>query len=663
MIKCSNITKAYGSNVVIDSFSYTFGDTGFYLLFGESGSGKTTFLNVVSGMIPFDSGSVEVDGREFTDTDMLDMLDMYDKCDTDRKFDYITQDTFFIDFLTVSENLRLIRDDAHKVADALTRVALDGKGGQYPTTLSGGERQRLAIARSILSEKKILFLDEPTASLDEENKRTVFSLLSEISKSCLVICSSHDSEAEDYADHVISFSKGTRTCAVAPAVVRRGKKRSEKRRRPSSELYPFLKRWSSARVRSRTPDVLFCVFMTLALCFLMLADTPRRKLDANASNLYRINVLRVDTDGDKSDDYKLLAGLDGVRDIVPSYGMLLPDTGGVFNPDTGMIEGDTAVDYELVEQYALPGNAELFPFSDRLEYGKYYTDKYQMIISDAYARFLSPDSPGDVVGRRVKKNLYGIGEVTLEIVGVLPPPNSFEYRYYQVIRSGYADLFAEYDDSVSEINPHKSEFYINGDLFDEYAKEEYFDNGTKRSYNLYFDGYYETKAFTEKYEGLFDEKGFSASPFADEEFVMPVFESLSYILLPLSGLITLLSVVFYAFIIKTELSYNNRFVSVFNYAGFTIGQVTGGLVRLNLLRLFMTAAVSGVCAAAISVVINMLNRRYIFINFEPFTYNLPLILAAVAAIAVLSALAVNFFLHRLRYKSWYENLIASRDLL
>ena len=66
MILCENIYKIFGTQVVIKSFSYQFEDNGFYLLFGESGSGKTTFLNILSGFLTFESGKININGNEFS---------------------------------------------------------------------------------------------------------------------------------------------------------------------------------------------------------------------------------------------------------------------------------------------------------------------------------------------------------------------------------------------------------------------------------------------------------------------------------------------------------------------------------------------------------------------------------------------------------------------
>ena len=65
MISCENISKSFPGQSVIENFSYRFSDTGLYLLYGESGSGKTTFLNILAGFLPFEGGSIEWNGQTF----------------------------------------------------------------------------------------------------------------------------------------------------------------------------------------------------------------------------------------------------------------------------------------------------------------------------------------------------------------------------------------------------------------------------------------------------------------------------------------------------------------------------------------------------------------------------------------------------------------------
>ena len=199
MIKCKYIDKIYKDEAVIEDFTYEFKNIGFYLLFGESGSGKTTFLNILAGLLSYENGKVVIDGNEYEN--------IVDKEYVSQIADYITQDTFFVDFLDILDNLKMINNDEVEIKQSLDRFGLLSKLREYPAKLSGGEKQRLAIVRSFMNGKRILLLDEPTASLDIENKIKVFELLSEIKDEVLIICSSHDQMSMDYADEIIKFEK------------------------------------------------------------------------------------------------------------------------------------------------------------------------------------------------------------------------------------------------------------------------------------------------------------------------------------------------------------------------------------------------------------------------------------------------------------------------
>ena len=296
MIECREIYKIYNNIVVIENFSYKFQDNGFYLLFGESGSGKTTFLNILSGLMSYESGIITLEDIEFKHN--LDKEFMADKAE------YITQDTFFVDFLNVLDNLKLVCVDESHITQMMERFGMLEKMYAYPATLSGGEKQRVAIVRALLSGKKILLLDEPTASLDQENKYKIFKMLYDIKDEILIICSSHDHVAMEYADEIISFEKKHNRCVDIDFKDREGqiektsinkfmefrtKKNNVQKENEDKKIHIryFLKQWFSSNKRSRTSSVLFCLFLVIAMGVCLLAETPQNRINSNIEFIYK----------------------------------------------------------------------------------------------------------------------------------------------------------------------------------------------------------------------------------------------------------------------------------------------------------------------------------------------------------------------------------------
>lgn len=634
MILCENIYKSFGTQVVIKSFSYQFEDNGFYLLFGESGSGKTTFLNILSGFLPFESGKINIDGNEFSGK--------VDRSIIKSDFDYITQDTFFVEFLTVSDNLRMIVDDDKRIQEMLDMFGLSDKATQYPTTLSGGEKQRLAIARSILGDKKILFLDEPTASLDGDNKVLVFEMLSKIKKDVLIICSSHDAEAKDYADNVIMFDKIHETCESLPIIEPEKQCSHDITSKFIQNKQPvsfFLKQWFKSERRNRKSEILFGIFMTVAIILCALTDIPQNKLDSNIEYVYKVNMCRLDTNDISPELYRELCRADGIAEVVILYGRSLPDLN--INSDSLM---QAMPDCETAG-YVLPYNKEVFKLADQIKYGTYFTDVNQIILTYDMAVSLMSDSPEKLIGQTITKNYYGVGEVKLEIVGIMDKLNDIEKKYL--------DAMEMYDENT---------WFLNGKFAEQYIYNEEFHNNGKRSYMLYFDSYRDMKAFySENYEKYNESGSLIMGLTAISE--LDVFITMFQVFLPMSFLIAIFTVLFYINLIKTEIAYNNKFISVFDYAGYPIGKVINCFIRLNLIHLLKICAVCAVVAFGITYIVNLVNQKFIFIDFQIFTYNIGILSVFIVGIILISAVFMNVILRRLKFTGWYENIITQRDLI
>ncbi len=184
----------------------------FVCIFGASGSGKSTFLNIVAGLDVADSGTVRVAGKDVAALDEVGRADL-----RMRSVGVVFQDHNLIDEFTALENVALPlevrglpRAEASVAASReLSRVGLDGLADRYPHQLSGGQRQRVGIARALVGDRKVLLADEPTGALDSRNSRALFQLIRQLcDNGTLAIVCSHDLACQEYADSVFEMVDG-----------------------------------------------------------------------------------------------------------------------------------------------------------------------------------------------------------------------------------------------------------------------------------------------------------------------------------------------------------------------------------------------------------------------------------------------------------------------
>ncbi len=153
-------------------------EAGVVALFGRSGCGKTTLVNLMSGLLRPDRGRIEIGGETLLDTASARCL-----APEERHVGYVFQDARLFPHLSVAENLdyglRRSRGRAHVIAydDVIALLALGPLLDRRPYSLSGGERQRVALGRALLAQPRLLLLDEPLASLDAARREEVLPFL------------------------------------------------------------------------------------------------------------------------------------------------------------------------------------------------------------------------------------------------------------------------------------------------------------------------------------------------------------------------------------------------------------------------------------------------------------------------------------------------------
>ena len=157
-LQVENLTKSYGEQVLFENISFTIEEGPRVALVAKNGTGKTTLLNIISGLTAPDAGTVEgADGR----------------------LSYMFQSARLLPWRTVEENIRLVREDApaEEVRSLITAVGLEGFERYYPGQLSGGMARRCALARAFHFGGEIFLMDEPFQGLDYGIRMEMLSML------------------------------------------------------------------------------------------------------------------------------------------------------------------------------------------------------------------------------------------------------------------------------------------------------------------------------------------------------------------------------------------------------------------------------------------------------------------------------------------------------
>ena len=215
MLEIKNISKSYSRQgkdfFAVKDVNLNISDGDFIHIIGRSGSGKSTFLNIVAGLLSVDKGSLSLDG-----TNYMELSDEEKSEFRNKNIGFIPQSPALLSYLNVLENIRLPYDMYEKEGDSegkaryfLNELGLEHLAKSYPKELSGGELRRIIIARALMTEPKILIADEPTSDLDIEATKEVMELLKKINeKGTTVLVVTHELDTLKYGKKVYTMLEG-----------------------------------------------------------------------------------------------------------------------------------------------------------------------------------------------------------------------------------------------------------------------------------------------------------------------------------------------------------------------------------------------------------------------------------------------------------------------
>ena len=213
-LKASNITKTYKSKesnelVIFKNLNLTLQDDKIVTIYGPSGVGKSTLLNILGTVDTPDSGDIELNSIKYNSNNYQELRKKY--IGYMFQFHYLLPEFTVYDNLEIALSIKKIDRSTFKsiILNTLDRFDVGDKKDSYPHQLSGGEKQRISLARAVVNSPLIVLADEPTGNLDDKNSSIIASEIKKISEESDIkfVIASHDHIFKDISDRIYIIKK------------------------------------------------------------------------------------------------------------------------------------------------------------------------------------------------------------------------------------------------------------------------------------------------------------------------------------------------------------------------------------------------------------------------------------------------------------------------
>lgn len=639
IINCESISKSYGKQNVIKDFSYSFTNNKLYAVYGESGCGKTTLLNLLYGLLKTDNGKIYLYGNDITKLKRQTI---------NENIAYVSQNNYFVDYLNIYDNLKLNidKDKISEIDKKLKEFNLYDKKYSYSYELSGGEQERMAIICSILQNKKIILLDEPTSSLDKTNRKKLLDLLQKLKKDQLIICATHDLDLIKIADEKIDFLNLKETKASKNEIVKEEIKPINKNR---NHLFPFMMKQFLHKKNEKFSSIVLVIIFTIIISVFNLCCKYEDKLTQSLISYYDINFVNYRCDV-KNSDYcdSIIKKHKGIKNVF-LYEDNLPER--KCYDETGTCD---AVDYVITARI-LPLEKELFPNIDKyIVEGTYYQDELDILIGIEKASKLT-NNIEDLIGTTYTVKLPD-KEEKFRIAGIL-----------------------NFDDSMY-MKTMELEEYINNDIFlnDEYVSKYRYDDiigyGEESGYAVmraYFSNprdlykfYKNNRKNAQDNITYKSEEGIIIEPYSGN-FIdfMWLIKSLEYFLLPAVSIGFIIAIIFFYQTERLKNNYRSHILSVYNLYGYKWSTIIINNILVNIINITIIFLIAFICSILLIPLLNLIFINLNIVKFNLFSLELPSSRKLLKTLICLSFIFSFISSIKPIKKGWVQSLKEGEDYL